>query len=116
VCSSDLRQNLAHRFGGQSSLLDLPLEIGSDRGDRALESAWHGINKRHVPSVLREHVRDPVAHGARADYRRLSLSHACSSRPQRFATSNAARRASVASTPPSGPNGPPDTQKGCPAW
>ena len=53
--------------GGQLALLDELREALLDRRARAIEHRLRDVDEPHVETRLREHLRDAVAHRARAD-------------------------------------------------
>ena len=83
----DARQDLRRRVGRRCvPFLTWRSRLLAIVRDRLLERGRRGVDQRHVPPVLREDVRDPVAHRARADDR--GTAHIASFRVQRAATSD----------------------------
>src|SRR5207237_5742628 len=50
----------------QPSLLDELAEALLNRASRAIERTWNGVAQPDAEPGLREHLRDPVAHGSGA--------------------------------------------------
>src|SRR5690349_3038413 len=114
---SDARQGGVALLRGDRSLLDLPLEVRPDLGQHAFEQSGRDVDQGGVPAVLREHVRDAVAHRPGAHYRdpahATTGSAAARAPPRRLQAMSAtlpATMTSVDTMPPSGPNAPPSIQ------
>src|ERR1041385_2667542 len=113
-CQDSRPLRVAHR-----ALLDLALQILLDRLESAAERILGDVDQHRIPSVLREHVRDAVAHRTGAHHG--DFAHAarawvsgvwCLVNTFLLVNRNSvpATSAIVATTPPSGPNAPPSTQ------
>src|ERR1044072_5618597 len=114
-CQDSRPLRVAHR-----ALLDLALQILLDRLESAAERILGDVDQHRIPSVLREDVRDAVAHRTGAHHG--DFAHAatawvsgvrCLVNTFLLVNRNSvpAVSATVATTPPSGPNVPPSIQR-----